>query len=191
MCARFTLPTVLLTAALIAAGCGDNDETANGPPGAGDAAGETAGPAPSEQQGTAGAPLYEQPGTPGGTPSKRDFIAAADGICHRAEQGIREALATALSDDMKAFAEREVVPRRQRMVAELRGLTPPHGDEDEVAGIIASIQAVTDRIDRDPTVFEQSVRNPAAVGDIYSESRQRATDYGLKVCEAGASAPAL
>ena len=89
-------------------------------------------------------------------PSKRDYIVQADTICGQSEQGVQTDAEVTLglsADDFKvapsgeivfkagrrpsdaeirAFGTDVVIPRLREQIADLRALTPPTGDEQEV-----------------------------------------------------------
>jgi hypothetical protein len=153
----------VLATGLIAVGCGgdDGDNGGNGGNGEIAANGEEAAAAP----------------------SKDEYIAEGDRICTEANNGLEQAFegapATAEPGARESFVKDEMVPIYRDMFDQLRGLTPPEGDEDTVAEIYDKGEQGVDEIEDDPSSFLQSGRAPTL-----DEAAGLATQFGFKVCGA-------
>jgi hypothetical protein len=163
MRARLTiLLTALLATSLIAAGCGDDDDETTGATGGTGATG-AAGPAP----------------------TKEEFIAEADQICRAAEDELDQEFETTEAESATDFARDVIVPRQQELIDDLRDLTPPEGDEDQIETLLNSVQEGLDQLEEDPALFEQALQDPSGIEEIYADSRRRANEYGFEVCGQG------
>jgi hypothetical protein len=150
----------VLAVALIATGCGDDDEaTTNGATGATGATGESGGE-----------PL-----------SKSEFIERADRICAEADKEIDEGVDQLLSggeptpQELARFTTETQVPVRQRQIDQIRALTPPEGDEGEVAAILEAAQDAVDQLEQNPSL-------EGNVAGVFNETWLLAEDYGLRDC---------
>jgi hypothetical protein len=135
-------------------------------------------------------------------PSKRDYIVQADTICAQADQSIRTQAEVSLglgADDFELTPEGEIVflpgrrpedrrirrfgtevvlPTLRDQMERLRALTPPSGDEAEVAAIYDRAERGIDRIAADPDTFTDS----AAVRRSLNEARTLGRRYGFFEC---------
>jgi hypothetical protein len=159
---------LLLAAALgvglVAAGCGgdDDEETTvatTGPTGVTGAAG--------------GEPL-----------SKQEFIKQADAICAKGDREINQTGQEVLggqqpsSEELEQFGSETVVPNIQNQIDQIRALTPPEGDEEEVSAILDAAQRGVDEIEQDPSLLGQG----QDAGGAFEEANRLAQDYGLTDC---------
>jgi hypothetical protein len=158
-----------LAAALIAAGCGDDDE-------------DTTTAATTTETGATGAT-----GAAGGEPlSKQQFIAQADEICKQGDKQIDQEAREFFGEleqepeapELEQFATEVVVPNIQQQIDDLRSLSPPEGDEDEVSAILDAAQEGLDELEADPSSIDEG---PDA-GGAFAEANRLAQDYGLKEC---------
>jgi len=140
--------------ALIGAGCGDDDE------------GTTA---------ASGAP-----------PTKEEFIAQADQICADGNAEIAQAAQETFSEGRttpegeEAFVTDALIPSTRRQIDDVRALTPPEGDEQDVAEILDSAQSALDQVEEDPATVTQT--QEGSESDPFAESSKLAADYGLEEC---------
>jgi hypothetical protein len=158
-----------LAAGLIAAGCGGDDD-------------ETTTAATTPETGATGAT-----GAAGGEPlSKQEFIAQADEICREGDRQIDQEAEEFFGDleqdpgaaELEEFATATVIPNIQQQIDDLRSLTPPEGDEDEVSAILDAAQEGVDEIEADPAILDEG---PDA-GGAFAEANRLAQGYGLKEC---------
>lgn len=113
-------------------------------------------------------------------PTKAEYITQADDICAADQEEIQTAAAD-VSGDPSDPATQEVVtndvlPIYQDQLDELRGLTPPEGDEEATEGIYNALEEALSAVEEDP----------AAIGDptTFADANEQATEYGLEVCGA-------
>lgn len=135
-------------------------------------------------------------------PSKRDYIVQADTICGQADQTIQTEAEVGLgigANDFELTPEGEIVfksgrrptdarirrfgtevviPTLREQLADLRALTPPSGDEAEVAAIYDRAQAGLDRLAGDPRAFGDE----GAVRRALTEARRLGRRYGFYEC---------
>lgn len=134
--------------------------------------------------------------------SKRDYIVQADTICAQSEQGVQTEAEVALgigagdfrvapsgeivfkagrrpSDaEIRAFGTDVVIPRLRDQIADLRALTPPTGDEKEVAEIYDAADAGIDKLAADPSLFNDE----GAVTRELNQAEGLARSYGFFDC---------
>ena len=135
-------------------------------------------------------------------PSKRDYIVQADTICANSDQGIQteaEVTFKISSNDftikpngeivfkpgrrpsdreIEDFGTDVVIPAFREQLADLRGLTPPEGDEATVNEIYDEAERAVDRLEADPSVFTDS----AAVRRELARARSLGRRYGFFDC---------
>ena len=164
MLTRITaLLALALAAGLIAAGCGDDDDD------------ETTAATTTTEAGATGAT-----GAATGEPlTKAEFIKQADAACAAGDKRIDAAFRGLGSNEpsdqeLEQVVTDTVVPEIQGEIDAIRALTPPEGDEDEIAAILDAAQEALDEIEQDPSSL--------ANGNPFKEANQLAQDYGLKVC---------
>ena len=147
---RITLVPALALAALVfaVAGCGGDDSS-------------------STTSGASGAPL-----------SKEDWIAQADAICKAGNQKTNQAAAQQFGNsqpsesDIQQFTAQVLVPTVRDELDQIRALTPPEGDEDQVNAIIDAASQAADQAEQDPSSAQTA----------FDQADQLAKSYGLKVC---------
>ena len=141
-------------AALIGAGCGDDDE---------------------DTTGASSAPL-----------TKQEFAQQANQICADGNEEIDEGAQATFSEgrpapeDQEAFFTDTVIPNVQSQIDDIRALTPPEGDEEEVAAIVDSAQSAVDEIEADPAALADIEEGGSS--DPFAEANKLAEDYGLEEC---------
>jgi hypothetical protein len=167
---RFSMKHKLAGAAItmlvagLAAGCGggdDNDTTAG-------AATTTTAAAPTK-------PL-----------TKAEYIARADAACEAATKRI-DAAGTKLQGSAKkprkltqaqirAFLTQSTVPSYERMLSELRNLTPPTRDRPTIDSFVAELSTAIDALKSNPDTYAKLATNP------FGNANTQAKAYGMKVC---------
>jgi hypothetical protein len=135
-------------------------------------------------------------------PSKRDYIVQADTICSRSQDGLQTRAELELkigADDftvaqdgqivfkpgrrpsaaaVERFGTGTAIPALRAQVADLRGLTPPTGDDAELAAIYDAAGAAIDRLAADPSLFNDE----GAVARELGEARRLGRRYGFFNC---------
>lgn len=135
-------------------------------------------------------------------PSKRDYIVSADTICSRSQDALQSQAELELdigADDFRVtqsgeivfkqgrrpsdaeierFGTQVAVPALREQVADLRGLTPPTGDDAELAAIYDSAEAAIDRLEAEPSLFTRS----GAVAKELDEAKRLGRQYGFFNC---------
>lgn len=152
----------LALTAVVAVGCGDDDEETT-----------TAATGAETTTEANGEPL-----------SKEEFIAQADQICAEGDAEIDQAAGETFAggeptpEEQEAFVTDTVLPNIQGQIDGLRALTPPEGDEEEVAEILDAAQTAIDESEEDPSLI-----GPGGGGsDPFEEASKLASDYGLEDC---------
>lgn len=140
------LSTTLVVLALVAAGCGDDDDD----------------------------------GQEAEAPTKSEFIEQGDKICADADQALADVAieqypeGPPTGEDAVAFAEDVFIPNLQGQHDDLAALTPPEGEEEVVADLLATLQAGIDEIAADPENFVRS--------DALEDASAAAADFGFRSC---------
>lgn len=126
------------------------------------------------------------PGT-GPTLTKAQYVTAADKVCQAttdkitaAAENLRESAkktGTIPIPEVTKFLTKTSLPAYEAMLGELRGLTPPKGDEKTIDGLIAALAGAIDTAKADPVKYS---RNGAP--DPFDDANARAINYGMKVC---------
>jgi hypothetical protein len=135
-------------------------------------------------------------------PSKRDYVIQADTICARQEQLIETEAEISLginANDFRVLPSGEIVfkpgrrpspqrierfgtevvlPALREQLADLRGLTPPTGDEATVAAIYDAAEQGVDELAADPAAFNDQ----GAVRRSLTTARQLGRRYGFLEC---------
>ncbi|MGH2956116.1 MAG: hypothetical protein ACRDL6_03885 [Solirubrobacterales bacterium] len=118
------------------------------------------------------------------TDSKEEYIAKGDEICalgtfevgNRAQA--RYGMPSPPPQQAPQFAREVIVPTLQReVVAELRQLTPPAGDEAKVDAIYDELERALDRLRSNPELITE----PDA-GGAFDEANRLAQAYGFQQC---------
>lgn len=124
----------------------------------------------------------------GGGPSKEDFIQAADKLCRETDEKGTALAEEAFADPAKptpAEAQqfvRDAIPVQRDLLAELRELDRPEGDEAEIERWLDAADDGTDEVERmgenrdDSLTLLRSNVNPLA------EANALASEYGLDDC---------
>jgi hypothetical protein len=166
--------SLVLALALIAAGCGDDDDET------------TTAATTTPTTTTAGA--TGATGATGEPLSHEEFVAQADAICEAGDEEIDSQAQEFFPEggspgtaEEEAFVSEVLVPNIQEQIDGIRALTPPEGDEDEVAAILDAAQDAIDQLEDDPSAITGAGSGP----DPFAEANQLARDYGLKVCGQG------
>jgi hypothetical protein len=157
------LLAAVLAAGLIAVGCGgDDDEDTT---------------AAATTTGATGAT-----GAAGGVPpSKSEFIRQADQICKQGDQEIDQAAqqlgpGRPSDEQLEQFATETLVPGIQGQIDDIRALTPPPRDEQQITEFLDSAQDALDQLEQDPSLLLRES------GDPFKETTQLARDYGFEDC---------
>lgn len=145
------LLALALAAGLIAVGCGDDDETTTTSSTTTAATG-----APGATGAATGEPL-----------TKADFVEQADQICADGNAEIGQ---------LQNPSPEDIAANIQQQVDDIRALTPPEGDEQEIADIVDTADDGVQQLE-DTGKFQKA---PAL-----QEATQLANQYGLKVCGQG------
>jgi hypothetical protein len=143
-----------------AAGCGGDEETS-----------QTEAPAPTEQE----------------------FIAQADAICRSAGQdltaqskGLGFYTPDGLDEEEAEFIEQEIIPFYQRQVDEIRELTPPPGEEEEIEAALSAAEQALDDLREDPSSYAPPVgpdgERITTVPKGWLELTRQLKRYGSKAC---------
>lgn len=154
------LALAIAALSLVAAGCGGGDDTTTIETGV------------SGATGASGAPL-----------SKEQFVAQADAICKDASQQIKSQAGQTLSqssspNEIAAFTTNVLIPKQEEISDQIRALTPPEGDEDQVSAILDAVDSALQRVKDDPDLQA----DPQAAEAEFTDADQLATDYGLEEC---------
>lgn len=120
--------------------------------------------------------------------SKDDFIAAADDVCREADERIAEIGQPRVEEGILEYVE-QAKDISADLVADLRELEVPEGDEAAVDEVIEGLGRATDlleplaqaTIDRDAGEFEELQQEVEQLTDDVNES---AESYGFEVCGA-------
>jgi hypothetical protein len=135
-------------------------------------------------------------------PSKRDYIVSADTICSRSQDGLKNEAELQLKIDardfrvtqageivfkpgrrpapaaIESFGTDTAIPALRRQITDLRALTPPTGDDAQLATIYDSADAAIDRLAADPALFNDQ----GAVARELGEARRLGRRYGFFNC---------
>jgi hypothetical protein len=114
--------------------------------------------------------------------TKEEWIAQADEICAQGNEEIGQQAGEVFGGgppsaaEERRFAEEVVVPNIEEQVADVKALSPPEGDEEQVDAIIAAAEEG----------LAQAEENPLAINeDALDEATQLMAEYGSKVCGGG------
>jgi hypothetical protein len=135
-------------------------------------------------------------------PSQRDYIVQADTICARSQDTLQNEAELQLRIDasdfrvtpaggiefkpgrrpsaaaVERFGTETVIPALRTQIADLRALTPPTGDEEELTAIYDSADAAIDRLAADPALFNDQ----GAVQHELDQARRLGRRYGFFNC---------
>ncbi|MBA3746948.1 MAG: hypothetical protein H0W96_05575 [Solirubrobacterales bacterium] len=165
--------TMLL--ASLAAGCGDDDDK-----------GKAASATTTATTGSTITPGTTRP-TIKHTPAQAAFVARADAICKattdRIQAGgakLRKAGAKngyVRTSQVVTFLKQTSLPAYDRMIADLRKLAPPKGDEQAINGWIALLARAVSVSKANPEKYAKP-----NIPDPFAAANQRAQLFGMKVC---------
>jgi len=117
----------------------------------------------------------------GSSLSKQEFLKQGNEICAKGNQELDQAAQKTFSggppsaEEASAFVNDELIPNVEDQVSQLRDLSPPEGDEDEVNAILDAADEGLSKSEDDPAgVFQE--------GDPFAEANKLARDYGLVAC---------
>jgi hypothetical protein len=102
-------------------------------------------------------------------PSRPDYISQADGLCAFYESRVEELGKERFKLNAKDLREE---------LDQIRGLTPPRGDEAQVAAINDAAEPAVDGLEANPTVYADD----AARTRLFAEVRAAGRRYGLREC---------
>lgn len=163
------IPLILILAlatALIAAGCGDDDEEPTTTTTAESATGAT--------------------GATGAEGATTEFAQQADEICREGNDEIDSAAQERFGasqqepsqDEQLSFAEEVVIPSIGEQIEEISALTPPGGEEDTFNEFVDQAQSDLDEIESNPEVLLRS----GGGEDPFAQTNELARELGLTVC---------
>lgn len=145
------------------------------------------------QAGAGNAEARKRPATPGKAPTKSGFLREADSLCAEAKQRVApilEAVAAKVADEDAAGVAAELrrgVSFADQLLARMRALTPPKGDEVIVDKYLDIIAKQKGRIG--PLVEALEAEDISSIEVLVAELRQAnerarrlARDYGFKKC---------
>ena len=163
---RRSLPFALaaVTAGLLVAGCGGDDEPITAVEGASGATGPTAAAIPID-----------------------DWIDQADTICGEESAAIDDAAAETFTQGeqpdeaaLDQFAAETVIPSLQAQYDAISALPPPEGEEDAAEELLDSLQAAIEEVEQDPAALGEAAGN-----ETFAEANDLASELGLRECGEG------
>jgi hypothetical protein len=104
--------------------------------------------------------------------SKAEFVKAADAICRKADEAQVKAL-TAAEGKSEKEQIRAGLRTIQAAAEELAALEVPSGDEDEIAAIVAEMEAAVNKVESG---------SPSTLQEAFTSVEKRAAKYGFKDC---------
>ena len=113
--------------------------------------------------------------------SKQEFITQADAICTRGDKKLDRAGSETFGkerpskQEVEQFASDTLVPNIQGQIDDVRALTPPQGDEEQVNAFLDSAQRALDEIEQDPSLLSQG-------GDPFGETSKLGKEFGFEEC---------
>ena len=119
--------------------------------------------------------------------TKAAYIARADTVCEAATtridaagsklQGSAKNPRKLTQAQIRTFLTQTTVPSYERMLAELRNLTPPKRDKRKIDSFVAELSTAIDAIKANPDTYAKlTTANP------FANANQQAKAYGMKVC---------
>jgi hypothetical protein len=131
--------------------------------------------------------------TSDGAPSKAEFIAAVDEICTQtgatvnaeAQTRFPDGVAPGGGNEIENFFAEVTIPALGDQYEQIGELTPPEGDEDEVAAIVEAGNEAVAEAEEDPSTLNvlTGAKTP------FDEVGELEREYGFEVC--GAADPEL
>lgn len=123
-----------------------------------------------------------------GGSSKDDFVAAADDACRKADERIAEIGGPRVEEGVLEYVE-QAEEISADLVADLRELEPPEGDEADVEEMIDALERATNLLE--PLAQATIDRNAPEIAELQQEVEQvtdevseLAESYGFEVCGA-------
>lgn len=118
--------------------------------------------------------------------SKEEFIRRADRICAEGDAEIdAEGLEFAGREDaLNELVQTVIVPMTRQQVDQIRALTPPKGDEEQINEFLDTLERGLSEIEANPSLIATTGGTATLI-----EARQLADDYGFKSCNRGGGAP--
>lgn len=122
--------------------------------------------------------------------TKAEFVKKGNAICARTEKEVTEGVEKfrkehnfsetkpASEKQVAELAEGVLVPKVRKQIDELRALSIPSGDEEEVEAYFAAAEEALKETEADPSVFGQGGIGP------FGKANKLAREYGLTVCGA-------
>jgi hypothetical protein len=114
--------------------------------------------------------------------TKAEFLKQGNAICRDGNKEIDAAADKAFSSDqrpsnaeLEKFAEDTLIPSVEGQIDDLRDLTPPSADEDQVNAILDEADTALDETKADPAIV-------ASNQDPFKKANQLAESYGLTEC---------
>lgn len=117
-------------------------------------------------------------------PTKEEFIAEGDAICREGDEALNTAAEEQFGDlsadpprkQQEQFVSEVVAAEYRSQLEQLRELTPPEGDEEEVDAILTSLEQLADQAESDPGSLLDAQTAP--------EAARLAAEYGFMSCGA-------
>jgi hypothetical protein len=123
-------------------------------------------------------------GCGGSSDPKQDYVKQGDKICAQGtfkialEAGNRYGQAAPPPKEAPKFSSEVVVPTLQtEVLAKLRALKPPEGDEQKTAAIWDALQRGIETLQADPTLYGEP-----NTGGAFDQANSLAQSYGFKQC---------
>jgi hypothetical protein len=116
--------------------------------------------------------------------TKEECIRQADVICAKGDDEIDKQASKRFGNqepseqEIEQFATDTVAPNIQNQIDDIRALTPPEGDEEDVTLILDAAQNGIDEIEKDPSLLNQG----SDAGGAFTEANRLAESYGLDDC---------
>ena len=176
---RLAVVAIAMLVAVLAAGCGGDDDDG----GAASTATATTTNGAATTSGGGDDASTDAPPSAG----KAQFITRADAICKATESKIGAAATklrtdatpsgTLSKDRVATFFTSVSVPAYERMIGQLRDVTPPQGDEQAIDGFVSALAKAVSTVKANPKKYASR-----EVADPFATANKRARDYGLKAC---------
>lgn len=119
-------------------------------------------------------------------PTKGAYLKEANGVCRVANEKLTSSALKTFADGdtsearIEKFAKDSGYPTLERLIGDLRALTPPKGDDDRVAAIYDALQDAVNKTKADPKLLTVAGEN-----EPFKDANEKANAYGLKACGAG------
>jgi hypothetical protein len=126
------------------------------------------------------------------SPTKAEFIKEGDAICQKANKEFQKAFLVlgkenkkkgiegrTLREDGVEISEKIFLPNAQKRAESLAELTPPSGEEAQIAAMVAAIEEGVEKGEKDPNVLFSQTAYP------FDKANELQRDYGFEYCGAG------